>query len=162
VPIRRCKELRANHSAGGLTCIVPRCSTRNCTVVLPRRGAVCIKCDLCDALPDSENRPDFIAYFDDAGSKRDVWLVVEVKGRLDDINHIQRQLQAGADAIQYHELYRLEPARTRRLIPVVLFDGHARSSDCTVLGSRRIRAFEVKFPIVYRRCRNPVSLVDLI
>ena len=158
----RCQRLAEKHTERGSTCIVERLRFRDCSVALPRRCAICFSCDRCDAFPDHDNRPDFIAYYDDRGQVADVWLVVEIKGRTDSITEIVAQLKAGATTIQNHELYRLNSPRTRRLVAVVLFHGKNRAADYDVLRKQKINFSGKNYPIRAMRCRPGITLQSLL
>jgi hypothetical protein len=154
--------LRDAHSdASGATCVVKHCSMHDCRISLPR-SAICIKCDLCNAFPDSTTRPDFVVFLDQSDRSQHVWTIVEVKGRLDDPTTILKQIQAGASAVEHHPLFRIGEPSSRLLIPVVLFRGHVHAADFQRYDRKPIRFGVQKLFVRAVRCQPHLALESLI
>jgi hypothetical protein len=123
---------------------------------------VVIDCDACAAFGKGAvlgPRPDFVILDFSANALRGRWCVIEMKATFQSATDVRSQLQAAADLIADHPLFRISGSPVV-LLPLVLHSKGAKTLEVTLLGRMRIRFNGIDIPILVRRCG--VELVQLV
>lgn len=155
-------DLRRKHGSRDGTCVVQRCRKRKCSISGFGPHSVIIECDACDAFSSEERRPDYIVFVRGDSENDHMWLVVELKGGLDDADKVVEQIQAGAATVEGHELFQINTPRSRTLIAVVLFDGNSRVAEHQRINAVPVMFYNRPFRVRALRCKPGLTLSELI
>jgi hypothetical protein len=138
--------------------IVSACSRGSCRLTLDC-ASVCIDCDITALFSDQDRRPDFLIAAIDQANSHLSWIVAEMKTGDVEPAEVQKQLQAGANALINSQIYTPNQCK---FVPLVVRDrrrGRVHVAERHMLDRLKVAFGPTKRTILIEPCGSHVSRI---